>query len=113
MVKIILCSTVSNDFLRSMKTPMVNFPLAIPFVIISTNSIIAMEVTIFSETILPQVQQIIGVKTIHQPIIVLTGDEFTFFSHVSVTAITSNVKSIDGKTLFKLIKLADIRVALK
>ena len=53
-----------------MKTPMVNFPLAIPFVIISTNSIIAMEVKIFSETILPQVQQIIGVKTIHQPIIV-------------------------------------------
>ena len=53
-----------------MKIPMVNFPLSIAFVIFYTNSIIAMEIDIFfSETILLQVQYIIGVKSIHRPTI--------------------------------------------
>ena len=52
-------------FFKINETPMVNFPLAIAFVIFSTNSIIAMEVV--SETIL--VQKITGVKKIHQPFI--------------------------------------------
>ena len=52
-----------------MKTHMVNCPLSIAFVIFSTNSIIAMEATSFYETVLPEVQYIIGVKKIHQPII--------------------------------------------